>query len=293
MPYYFIFPFLSSLLYVVAALFIKRANSFDICIWRIAFVTNLITAIIFCVIIPMGGEAVVVGQLWQPLVVAALFVGGQVLTFVALEKGDVSVATPAFGAKTVVVAWLSTAILGVELPWQLWAGAVLSFLAIALLNAKPGGGKHRAVGLTIVFSLLAATCYAAFDVLVQKWAPAWGTGWFLPVMFWMSAALSGTFIPLFKAPLRALPWGAWKPLLGGGTFMGLQALFLVSAIAKFGDATAINVIYSARGLWSVIAVWTIGHWFGNTERHQGGGVFSFRLAGAALMTGAIVVTLLR
>ena len=48
-----------------------------------------------------------------------------------------------------------------------------------------------------------------------------------------------------------------------------------------GEATAVNVVYSARGLWSVIAVWTLGHLFGNDERGHGAGVMRARLLGAA------------
>ncbi|CAN5310233.1 DMT family transporter [soil metagenome] len=292
MELYLIFPFLSSVLYVVAALFIKRANTFEIGIWRSAFVTNVLTAVLFAGLWPMGGGPVVWAHMWQPLVVAALFVAGQVLTFVALERGDVSVVTPALGAKTVFVAWLSTAVLGEMLPWQLWVAAVLSFLSVVLLNQRKTH-LRAATGVTILFALLAASAYATFDILVQKWSPDWGTGRFLPIMFGLSALLSVGFIPAFRAPLGSIPRAAWKPLGAGALFMGLQALFLVSTIARFGDATAVNVIYSGRGLWSVAAVWVVGHWFANTERHAGGRVLARRLIGAALMTAAIVLALLR
>jgi hypothetical protein len=49
------------------------------------------------------------------------------------------------------------------------------------------------------------------------------------------------------------------------------------------------VVYSARGLWSVLAVWWVGHWFGNTERDRGGSVLRTRLFGAALLLVAIVL----
>ena len=82
-------------------------------------------------------------------------------------------------------------------------------------------------------------------------------------------------------------------MLWGSLLVALQALFLVTSVAVLGDATAVNVIYSARGLWSVAAVWLIGHWFASREQDLGAQVLRFRLAGAGLMTAAIVVTLLR
>jgi len=301
MKLYLLFPLISSVTFVVAMLLLKRATSFRVGIWRTSFVVNMVTAILFLALLPLGGPPIELSLLWQPLLVAVAFFSGQVLTFLALEKGDVSIATPTMGVKTICVAWLSVLVLGIEIPWELWLSAVLTFAAIGLLSFRPGRksietvGSVREpsqVGRTILIALLAAISYALFDVLVQKWAPAWGAGRFLPIMLGMCGGLSLGFIPLFKEPIGAIPKKAWPWLVGGALLMGLQAISLVTSVALFGDATSINVIYSARGLWSVLAVWLIGHWFQNTEQNLGGEVMGMRLAGAAVMTVAIVVTLM-
>jgi drug/metabolite transporter (DMT)-like permease len=286
-----IFPLLSSLLYVVGVLLIKRASDFRVGVWRTTFVSNVVAALVFLLLLPLGGtmrwEA-----LGQPLLVAVLFLVGQVLTFLALDKGDVSVVTPAMGSKTVMVAWFSTLLLAVSLPWVLWVSAILSFVAIALLNRQPEGVVVRpGLGRTLVLSIGAAASYALFDVLVQKWSPAWGAGRFLPVMFGFCALLSLAFVPWFKEPLWRVPRAAWSWLLGGAFCVGFQALSLITTMAVFGDATAVNVIYSARGLWSVVAVVFVGHWFQNTEQQLPRAVLGWRLLGAAMMTAAIIVTL--
>jgi hypothetical protein len=72
-------------------------------------------------------------------------------------------------------------------------------------------------------------------------------------------------------------------------FMGLQAVSLVATLGLYPDTTRINVVYNSRGLWSVLAVWLVGHWWGNTERHAGRAALLWRLAGAGLMLGAIAV----
>ena len=297
MKWYLFFPFLSSLLYVAGVLLIKRAADFKVGVWRTTFVSNVVAAVVFLGLLPLGGT-LHLNRWWEPLIVALLFVGGQACTYLALEKGDVSVSTPTMGSKTILVAWLSVSLLAVEIPWQLWVSAVMTFLAIVLLSVRVRGAstdrlESRHLGRTVGLSLMAALCYALFDVLVQKWSPDWGAGRFLPVMFGMCAALSLGFVPLFTAPLRDIPRAAWPWLGGGSLFIGFQALSLVTSLAVFGDATSMNVIYSARGLWSVAAVWLVGHWFGNQERHLGPLVMRLRFIGAALMTVAIVVTLLR
>jgi hypothetical protein len=58
-----------------------------------------------------------------------------------------------------------------------------------------------------------------------------------------------------------------------------------------GSATVVNIIFSARGLFSVLLVWLVGHWFTNDEHRLGGRVFALRLVGAVLMLAAIVLVL--
>src|SRR4051812_34161303 len=93
LPVHLAFPLLSSLLYVAAALSLKRATERGAGVWRSTFVLNVVAAACFAALLPLGP-----GQgpkpLWQPAVIATLFVAGQVLTMVALNRGDVSVATP-------------------------------------------------------------------------------------------------------------------------------------------------------------------------------------------------------
>ena len=295
MKLYLVFPLLSSLLFVAAMLTIKRATAFRIGVWRTTFIANLATAILFLALLPLGGAPIELTKFWQPLIIAALFIGGQACTFWALEKGDVSVATPTMGIKTLMVGWLSVLFLSVELSWQLWTSAGISFAAVGLLSARSRHGSqaddstHYSVWKTVAIALLAALCYSAFDITIQKWSPEWGVGRLLPIVFFLSALLSLCFMPFFSAPLSQIGRPAWPWLAGGAFFMAAQALSLVTAIGTWGDATSMNVVYSSRGLWSVAAVWLIGHWFDNQERTLGSRTLKLRLAGAVAMSIAIVI----
>jgi drug/metabolite transporter (DMT)-like permease len=296
MKWHLLFPLAASLLYVAAALFLKRAQQLGAGVLRATFIANIAVGIVFAALLPLGGKGQPLALLWQPALVAVLFIGGQVFSVLALSLGDVSVATPVLGAKTVFVAWFTTLLLATRLPWHLWCAAALSVASVALMNVSSGGGKsaeHKRLGRTLLFSMIAASSYALFDVLVQKWSPAWGAGRFLPIMFGLSAVMSLGFVPFFREPMRALPRAAWPSLGLGALFMALQSFAFVSAVALFGDATAMNVVYSARGVWSVAAVWLVGHWFSNTESQLGGRVLRWRLAGAVLMTSAIVLVVSR
>lgn len=282
-------PLLAALLYVVGALLAKRSAESGVGLWRTAFVSNFISAALFAFLLPLGGTFHA-DLLWQPALVAVFYLLGQLLNFLALQHGDVSVATPVMGLKIIMVAAFTTLLLAADVSLKLWLAAGLSSLAIALLNRSDGTAHHH-VGRTILYAGSSATMFAIFDVLVQKWSPAWGLGRFLPVMLGFVALFSLVFIPRFHAPLREIPRAAWPWLLGGCAFIGLQSLLFVSTIAHFGGATTANVIYSSRGLWSVLAVWAIGHWFANREQHLGASILRWRLAGAALMMAAIALVL--
>ena len=265
------------MIYVIGALLVKRSNEYGVGVWRTAFVSNLASAILFQLLLPLGGT-VNVELWWQPVVVAGVFMLGQIFNFLSLQRGDVSVATPVLGLKVILVALFSTLLLGHPVPLVLWAAAALSSLAIILLNLT-GSRHHHHVPLTILFAGLSAASFAAFDVLVQKWSPSWGPGRFLPVMMAIAAVMSLTLMPMFPAPLRAIPRAAWPWLLAGCSVFSVQAVMFITTIANFRNATAANIMYSSRGLWSVAVVWLIGHWFGNQERHLGLAVFRWRLLG--------------
>ena len=284
-----VLPVVAALLYVFGALLIKRAGAFGVGAWRITFVSNLVSALLFQVLLVLGGT-LQAARWWQPVLVGVLFLLGQFLNYLALQRGDVSVATPVLGSKILLVAFFSTLLLAQPVPLKLWGAAALASLAIVLLN-RTGGARHHHVGITILLSAASAAMFALFDVLVQKWAPGWGPGRFLPAMALALATLNFSLIPMFQEPLHRVERAAWPWLLGGCALVGSQSLVFVMTIAKFGNATGANVIYSSRGLWSVAAVWLVGHWFGNRERQLGAEVFRWRLAGAALMMLAIVLVL--
>jgi drug/metabolite transporter (DMT)-like permease len=291
MPFEFVLPLLSAAIYVVGALSLKRAADLGADVWRITCLCNWASALCFIPLTALGGVGGSWPQLWQPAVVGFLFLLGQLLAFFALRIGDVSVATPVLGLKIVLVALLTSIVLGERVSAPLWAAAALSSVAIALLNRSDQRVRGR-TGATILLSGAAAAAYALFDVLVQKWSPSWGAGRFLPITMGMVALYSLAAVPLWKRDAEpATRIGFRRPLFVGAACLGLQSVLFVSTISLYGRATAANVLYSSRGLWSVLAVWLVGHWFGNREQHLGRRVLGYRVFGAALLLIAILLVL--
>jgi hypothetical protein len=198
------------------------------------------------------------------------------------------------GLKILLVALMSTLLIGDPIGARLWTAAGLSSVAVALLNIE-SSHPHSRVGRTIVLAALGAASYACFDVLIQKWSPAWGAGRILPMVMVSAAVYS---IPLRRLDGRtdgsrdpsSRPYTAW--LAAGAAPFAVQGLMFITSISIWRQVTSANVLYSSRGLWSVVAVWAIGHWFENREQHLGARVLAWRFVGAFLLMAAIVMVLL-
>ncbi|RFC47312.1 MAG: Permease of the drug/metabolite transporter (DMT) superfamily [Verrucomicrobia bacterium] len=291
MPAATLFPLVSAFVYTVAALLFKRSSDLGAGLWRTTFVANLICALLFSMLWLEGGPAPDPARLWQPGLIAACLFLGQLSQFFALERGDVSVAVPVFGLKVVIVAFLTPLFTGQPVSSSLWMGALLSTIGIVLLNRQDVDKRPRGLAVTIIGGTVGAICFAIFDLLVQRWGPEWGPGRLLPAIFWINAFLSLGLIQRFSAPLHELPRGTWPWLLGGCVLLAAQSILFVRTIALHGQATSANILYSSRGLMSVLFVWLAGHWFVNHERHLGARVMRWRLLGASLMLGSIVLVL--
>ena len=258
-------------------------------VWRITFVSNIATSIALAGLWVFGGQIPSMGVLWQPAVVALLFIAGQIAAVVALTRGDVSVATPMLGLKILMVAFFTWVLLREPLPSRVWMSATLATLAVGFLGiSRDRAGMHRAV-FTAGCTLIAAASYACFDVLVQRWSPAWGVGRFPPLVGLFAAVYSLVLIPRFPQPLRSVPAAVWPYLSGGSALIGIQGLLIISTIANWGYAAAANVVYSSRGLWSVLLVLALGHWLAQDEHALGRKLLMFRLAGAVLLSAAILM----
>ncbi len=181
----------------------------------------------------MGGTFPGWNHLWEPAIVAALFVMGQVSTVLALKVGEVSLATPVMGIKIVLVALLTAVILNEWPSAALWTAAILSSVAVALLNISPPQHRGR-VNLTIAIAGWAAFSYALFDVLVQKFSPLWGTGRFLPTMLAIVAVLSSLLRPWTSTRPAGPRQPLWPWLAGGALCLAGQALLIVCTISIWG-----------------------------------------------------------
>jgi len=286
---YLFIPLASAIIYAFAALAIKRSLQLGVGPWRMAFLSNFILFLIFGSFIFFVKGSWVPSLWWPALLSGALFFIGQSFTFWALFRGDVSIATPVLGTKVVLVALFLVLFLGQTLSASVWIAAFMATLGIALLQLG-GRAEHRGKTMqTLILSFVSATAFAGADVVVQRWCPEIGLQKFMSISATTTFALSFLLIPFFNAPLWKLPAGSLYYTFIGLFLLAVQSIGVALAIGFYQDAAGTNIVYASRGLWSVLVVWFVGHWFANEERQQGKGAMLGRVIGATLILSAVVL----
>jgi len=283
----------SAILYVVAVLLIKRTIACGTGQKTINLYVNLAPAIVFQALWCWAGAADW-SLAWQPAATGAVYVLGQIFTFLALRHGDVSLATPLLGLKVLFTAVLSAALFAQVLPIRWWIGAAASSLGVILVTgATLRSLAPRLLRIDALSSITAAALFALTDLLVQEWALGFGVTAFIALMFGTAGILSLLiFVPREGPRVFRVAPRARGPLLGGSIVLGIQVLGMAIAIGLYGNATAVNIVYSSRSVWSVVLAVALGGWFGASERGAPPGTMRRRLAGSLLLFAAVAVVLL-
>ncbi|MFK7817861.1 MAG: hypothetical protein AB8G99_04040 [Planctomycetaceae bacterium] len=298
--FHLVFPLFSSVAFVFGITLAKQAIGKGASPWTAVFLGNVWLAI-FCSAGPViRGDIVPVAAWGTAAIVGGLFVVGQILTYLAFQSGDVSVATPVLGLKVLIVALLTSLLSGSPVSGRVWFAAALASVGIGLVQASGGNTEARNRWLTIGLASLAALSLSMFDVQLTMARNGWDVGslgeyqssQFLPVVFLSALVISFGLLPWVDGPKRlrdmnALPW-----MLAGTALMGIQSLSISYGLATYGDAARVNIVYSLRGLWGVVLAWMLAGWLKTNEGSLPRPVMLMRLSGAIVLVTAVVVALI-
>jgi drug/metabolite transporter (DMT)-like permease len=291
---YLLFPLVSGLIYAVSAMALKPAMNSGLGPFRTAFITQAVISGSFAFLLFGVDGPLIPDPFWPSLLAGGIFSIGGLATIYVLKKGDVSIATPIMGSKVVMVAFLLVLLLNETLDPVIWVSAILTLVGIVVLNLRWGKAarSHHHLVFTVTLSIFASLCYALVDILFQYWCGHQG---FYLFGAW-SSICAGFFslflIPFFNGPVWKIPPGAGKFLAIGAVGMSLQAICMAIGVGYFSDAAGSNIAYSGRGVWTVLLVWWVGHWFNNTEKDVGPATMACRVIGALLISVAIVLLFL-
>ena len=290
MELFYIYPLITAFIYTLGTLCIKRSSEAGVGPWRTTFFSNLIHGLLAFGFYFLSDYAINLNDLLDVSKAAICFFLGQLFTCLAIHKGDISLVTPLMGIKVILVGLFSILFIGEVASANIWIGALLSLFAVFLLGGKQSARKGRILP-SIGFGFCSALFFAMADVLVQINGTKMPFGPLVAILFGSVALYSVVLIPLFKSPMSDISGSAWRWMSLGSILVAGQAIGMAYTFATFGNATLVNIIYSSRGVWSVLLVWVIGHWFANTENTGGKSLMMLRMIGAVLMTLAIILAL--
>lgn len=248
------------------------------------------SAVTFPTLAFLGGTMQSPERLWQPAIIGGLFLSGQLFTFLAVDRGDVSVAAPVLGVKVLIVPALSPFLVSENLPAQVWIAAAIAVAGIGFVQVRDRSIERSRILAAVGFALLAACSMTLFDLLIQRWAPAWGAGYFLPISLGFAAVFSLMFIKSADRVTQLKEKGAIRPLAIGAMLMAVQAIGMTLTLGLFGDATRVNIVYSLRGLWGVLLTWIVAGRIteiGSSPSHR---TMAMRLIGALLIGVSVIVS---
>lgn len=292
LPLHLLFPLFSSVVFVFGMMLSKKAIDGGASPWTGTFLANFWLCCIWLTIAAFRGQVAPMEAWPYAAVIGVMFVLGQVFTFLAFQFGDVSVATPVFGVKVLMVAGLVSVMTDMAVSSRIWLAGGLATAGIVMIQTTGQRGSTRQqknrVLLTILLASTAAFCLSLFDVLLQKWAADYNSYDFLPVMFTSAALLSIFVLPWVDRPSRIRELKLQKWIVGGTLLMALQALSMTFSLAEFSDAPRINIVYSLRGLWGVLLAWAFSRALASNESDLARSVMLQRLGGAVLLTSAVI-----
>lgn len=278
---------IAALGYAVAASLSKHALELGAGILRLSFMTNWLFLPVFALLLIDREFTYPLPHLGYPVLTGFFFFFGQIFTFAAIRLGDVSLQTPVMGTKAVFVVVIALT-LGTEsiTKSMLWA-AVASMLGVALLGFSGAGVKR--VGVTLGLALLSSLFFAASDTMMGFYGGQFDAKMYMFIMVIVNALLSLLLMPFFQEPLRAIPNLAWIWIVSSGLLMAGQALLLNYTLTRYQNVAAVNVVYSTRGLWSVVIGLLLVRYLNLPVKLDHGRIQLMRLSGAALMCLAIAI----
>lgn len=269
---------------------LKRAQQRGMSTLTSLIVVSWACACVFPTLALMGGTMQPASLLWQPAIIGGLFLAGQLFTFLAVDRGDVSIAAPVLGIKVLIVPAVAPLFVDEELSARIWIAAAVAVLGIGFVQARDQSVDRAKVLASVGFALLAAFSMTLFDLLIQRWAPAWGAGYFLPIAFAFAAVFSLGFLKQGDRAATLREKGALRPLAIGAVFMALQAIGMTLTIGLFGDATRVNIVYSLRGLWGVLLTWILAGHLAESDTKTGHQTMAMRLIGAVLIGVSVIIS---
>lgn len=291
MPVYLLLPLIAAFLYALSSVFVKRGLRDGATMNQAFHINNIAVAIIFLPLAFLDSKPIDWTLWYWPVLTGIGFFFGGWLTFIAIQRGDVSLVTPLLGTKVVFVAIGSVVFTSQNLSLTIWLAALLTSLGIFLIGFRDVRGMRHAA-FTAFITLSSAAFFGLCDVMLSAWAKPFAPLTFLTFSSLVVGLLTfAVWIVQGRSKILPAP-GPRGWIVASGIIVAGQAIMIGLALGFFNDATGINVVYASRGLWAVVLVYWFGKLLGNDERSASGHHFGWRFVGTILLTAAVVMAVI-
>lgn len=291
MPVYLLLPLIAAFFYALSSVFVKRGLRDGATMNQAFHINNIAVAVIFLPLAFLDSQAINWTLWYWPVLTGIGFFFGGWLTFIAIQRGDVSLVTPLLGTKVVFVAIGSVVFTAQSISVTLWIAALLTSLGIFLIGFRDVRGIRHAA-FTALITLTSASLFGLCDVMLTAWAAPFAPLTYLTISSLVVGLLTFVvWIAQGRGKILPAP-GPRGWTIAGGVIVAGQAIMIGVALGFFNDATGINVVYASRGLWAVVLVYWFGKLLGNDERTTSGHHFGWRFVGTILLTAAVVMAVI-
>lgn len=288
-------PLVAAFVYSVAMVLIRRSA-----LNGIGVLTQTVVMMAAMTILPLLGmmAAGVVRLpaewLW-PAVGAGALIVGQVLTLLALGAGDSSVHTPLMGVKVLFVALYSALFFRVAIPPRIWGGALVAAIGVMVIGLDRSA-KRSLHGRTILLAAASAATFAVFDAILSAKAEVVGRDPFIAGSLLINAVAvvpAAVVLLTRRRTSRPKPSAAGvRDLSIGSILVAAQFITMLLVIGTYRNGAQANVLYSSRGLWSVVFLVALNRMGkGHHMESADGSRLVRRIVGAVVLVLAVVISI--
>jgi drug/metabolite transporter (DMT)-like permease len=275
---------LAGLIYALGAIAGKKALELGCGQVRAVILSNLILSFCFIPHLFLSPGWPSLSELGTGAFLGSIFLLAQALLFRALRAGDATMVSPLMGIKSILVGFFLV-ILGFSnspIPPSTWLAAGLTALAVALIGwpARHQGSKS---GRGIVLAIASAASFSLLDSMVPHFSHQTDPIRMLFCIFGTLGLLTLFLLPWKEESIfcRKKTGDRWVWI--SGILIAIQAVLMSTAIACYRVPTEVNVVYSSRGLWTILLIAWLGNRFGLIEGDLSPWVKARRLVGSILL----------
>lgn len=284
-------PLLSAVFFAFGSIFVKRATSEGITPLSVSFSFN---AMIFLFYLPMflySYNPQTVDMLWIVLACAGIFLVGQIINYIGVYIGDVSLLTPLMGMKILFVVLFASIFAQTKIPTIWIYAAILTAISIIVMGVEKFSFSKKTL-LTIACALCTCLAFAGLDIIMQENAKKMGVVFFISSLSIMLLPISLPLLPVVIKDFKRVGFNGFRWLAFGLPLIFLHDfLFCLSLSTSQGGAVLANILVATRGIITTIVVFLLGKKFKLPEAKMSKSFAMRRFLGATILFATIATVI--